>query len=420
MAEAHAGKSVLSIADQAVVSGTNFVTSVLIGRVCGKEQLGVYALALTVVLFARGLQQQVIFAPYMVYCHRRRGLALRAYSGSIWVHNAALALLTLLAMAGMTVASLLGWGPAELRSAMPSMLLIGAFYLLRDFVRQTALARMEMIAVTAIDVTVATVQIGGLLLLAWLGELTVARALLMVGAGCLVSSGGWLLARRQVFLVVRTRIWRDWRHNWSFARWALASHLVGSTAPIAIPWLLTFASGPEATGMFSACSTIIGLAWVFVGGLTNLAVPRASRAFAEGGRDKLVRALMITAVLFAIPVLSFIGFAALAGDWLALLIYGDEYTGCGPVVVTLGCWMLANTMGITAGAGLWSIERPSANLRADVVTAIVTLGMTAALVFPFGVYGAALGMCCGTAAGSVVRIATLAWIFRHWPTEVSR
>ena len=46
----------LSILDQALVSGTSFVTSVILGRCAGREDLGIYYLALSVILFVRGLQ----------------------------------------------------------------------------------------------------------------------------------------------------------------------------------------------------------------------------------------------------------------------------------------------------------------------------------------------------------------------------
>lgn len=44
-------RSALSVFDQATVSITNFATSVIIGWMCSQESLGVYYLALTMVLF---------------------------------------------------------------------------------------------------------------------------------------------------------------------------------------------------------------------------------------------------------------------------------------------------------------------------------------------------------------------------------
>src|SRR6185436_21104795 len=64
----------LAIADQAVVSATNFATSILLGW-SGKTELGIYYLALSTLVFFRGIQEQLITAPYLVYAHRRDGRA---------------------------------------------------------------------------------------------------------------------------------------------------------------------------------------------------------------------------------------------------------------------------------------------------------------------------------------------------------
>ena len=48
---------VLSLADQAVVSGANFFTTLLIARWSGPSQLGIYALGLSVLLSLQGFQE---------------------------------------------------------------------------------------------------------------------------------------------------------------------------------------------------------------------------------------------------------------------------------------------------------------------------------------------------------------------------
>ena len=49
--------------NQGVVSVAGFATSVLIGRLAPSE-LGVYYIGLSLVLFARGFQQQLVSTPY--------------------------------------------------------------------------------------------------------------------------------------------------------------------------------------------------------------------------------------------------------------------------------------------------------------------------------------------------------------------
>jgi len=60
------GKGFIALTDQAVASATNFLTGVIIGRACTKEQFGLYMLGFSIVLFVMSLQTSLISTPYMV------------------------------------------------------------------------------------------------------------------------------------------------------------------------------------------------------------------------------------------------------------------------------------------------------------------------------------------------------------------
>jgi O-antigen/teichoic acid export membrane protein len=104
-ADAMFRKSVLSIADQAVVSATSFAITVILGRLCGKPEVGLYYLALQVVFFARGVQEQLIASPYLVYNNRKQGEEAARYAGSSLVHE-----LALLAVVAASLAGIAAWG----------------------------------------------------------------------------------------------------------------------------------------------------------------------------------------------------------------------------------------------------------------------------------------------------------------------
>ena len=73
-------KAALSVADQAIVSGTSFVTAVirhLLGRRAGTSLSD-----LSIALILIGLQQNVISAPFILLCSRRKGQDLGRYTGS--------------------------------------------------------------------------------------------------------------------------------------------------------------------------------------------------------------------------------------------------------------------------------------------------------------------------------------------------
>ena len=85
-----------------------------------------------------------------------------------------------------------GIGPAGLAPAI--WILLGAlpFLQLRECIRRLAIAHLEMTTATAIDVSVAILQISGLLALAYFQQLTVTLAYVVMGIACAVACIGWI------------------------------------------------------------------------------------------------------------------------------------------------------------------------------------------------------------------------------------
>ncbi|HEX5270898.1 MAG TPA: lipopolysaccharide biosynthesis protein [Gemmataceae bacterium] len=408
LASAAFGKATLSIFDQGLVSGTSFVTSVLLGRLCSPEDLGTYALALSIVMVVRGIQGELVNTPYTIYCHRRSGVGRAAYTGSALVHHLLLSAVGVGALLGLAAVLSSGVGPASL--APVAWVLAGAvpLLMLREYLRQLSLAHLRLGAVIAVDAAVAALQLGGLLLLARLGALGVGAAYAVMALACAAACLGWFLLAKQPIRVVPGQVAADWRHNWAFSRWTLASFLIASTTPYLMPWVVAVSHGAEATGVLAACQTLVNLAGTYVTGVSNFLTPRAASAYARGGLGELRRVLWGTAALYGVSLGLFCVAAALGGDLPAVLVYGGRYTGVGPILTVLSLATLVNSMGITAGNGLWALERPRANFAADVCSMVATVGGSLALVPPLGALGAALAVLAGVCAGTAVRCVTLA------------
>ena len=396
----------LSIVDQAIVSATNFATMLIIARLCSQEDLGVYYLAWTVVVFASAVQNNLVSVPYTMYSPRRRGDQLSSYTGSTLVHQLAVSLVTVLCLLVVTVILSLGAAPAMLR--LVGWVLLGAmpFLLLREYARRFAFAHLCPGRAVAIDATVAVVQLGTLLVLGSLGALSVPTAYAAVGGACAVASAGWFFSNRRPIRLVAKRIAADWRENWAFGKWALACQLAGLGFYL-LPWILTLAHGKAATGVLAAAISLVGLARVFLFGLSNLLTPKAAHAFTAEGVSGLSRVLRKTAMIFAGSLGSFCLVALLAGNFLALAVYGADYAASGPVIGLLALATCIDALGITAANGLWAMDRPSANFAVDLVQWAVTMGAAACLVVPLGALGIAMAMVVGQTVGTSVRWLTL-------------
>ena len=400
-----AQRSGLSLLDQIVNSGTSFATSVIIGRLGSRaefrrEELGLYFLGLSLVLFVRGLQSESILSAYTIFFHRRSGSSLDSYRGSKLVHHL---LVSALFTTCLVVFALWRANAAGLDSVLWILACAAPFLLLREYLRQLSFAHLRLSAALVLDTSVSVLQVGGLLLLAWFHVLTAGTAFIVMGVSCALVCLGWFLGTTQPVRIVSADVVSDWRKDWPFARWSLASYLVGCTTPYVMPWLILRAHGVVATGALAACAQLANITSLYVLGVTNVLLPQAATALAQDGLEGLRGVLRHTAWVVIGPLAPFCLLVFLTGDLAVVFIYGPAFVGTGLVLTLLTTSVLMNGLGSIAGNGLYAMQRPHANLVADLCVLLVTVALSLWLLASHGVTGAAVATLGGVAAGVVAR-----------------
>jgi len=402
-------KGVLALVDQAVFSGANFLTTVMIGRFCGLDQLGVYALAFALLVFLAVIQESLIWTPYTVYSHRLKQDDQPAYAGTVLLIQMAFTLIGMLLLAATGGVLSLGIGPAGLAPVVWVLVATAPFYLLREFVRRLLLARLDVATVLGIDVLVTVIQFGGFLALYWAGILSAATACAAVGVACLITSGLWFLVTGTRFRVRRSNIRRELGRHWSFGRWICASQVADATHNYALHWLLAVMVGTAATGVYAACSSIVLIFNPLILGIGSVLVPRAAQVYADGGNAEVRRVVWKTTVFLgtAMSILC-VGLAFFGEEAMRLLYHGDEYAGYGRIITLLAVTTLAGTISFAADHGMWVLERPDINFKVRSAGLVVTLVAAAALVGTWGVLGAAIGRLCGMSLASAAQCTVFA------------
>lgn len=400
------GRGMLSLCDQAVVSGTSFVTSVVIGRLLNQASLGVFFLGWNLVLLARAVQGDLITSPYMIYNRRCAAERRPEYTGSVVCHEMVFVIFSVAVLAGICLpASALGNGtPIGTRVAILAAI---PLLLLREFVRNLSFAHLDLKSLLIADSAIAVLQLGMLGVLAYTGRLGVGTAYLAIAVACAVISSLWWIVRGPTCRFSIHAAWSDWIDNWQFGRWACAGQLSSRAAAYLLPWIVAWLHGPAATGVLAACTTLVNMAGMFVTGISNYLTPRAAEAYARQAAAGLVQVLRRFALLYLGTVGGFALLMALFGGPLAGLVFGPEYLGHGTVVFLLAVNLLLNSLGITAGNGLWALDRPRANFVADLAALVSGIAMLLILVRPYGVAGAAAALVCGTSVGTALRVWSL-------------
>ena len=152
-----ARRGLLGLFDQAIVSGTNFLTTVIIGRYCGAEPLGVYSLGFTLLVLIAVAQESLICVPYNVFGNRMESEDRRRYASSLFGHYLFLAsgAVLLLAIGG-------AMAPSHLQPMVWILIGVAPLTLLREFGRRVSLAHLRLREAVGLDAAVAVLQLGAL------------------------------------------------------------------------------------------------------------------------------------------------------------------------------------------------------------------------------------------------------------------
>jgi O-antigen/teichoic acid export membrane protein len=401
-----ASRGLLSIIDQAVYSGTSFATAVLIGRATSPDQLGIYYLMISIILAISGVQEQLVAAPYVVYSKRRQGRELAEYAGSMWAHNL---VITIVAAAGLLIAIFVLSANGFSKSVPGLLALLSAapILLFRQWIRRFSLANLDVRSTILLDTAISIMQLGGLAALGYFGLLSLLRIFLVMGSSSGLACAGWYLWSRPRLQFVPARFLADWRHNWVFSKWALQTYVLGNSTPQLMVWLVSATIGAASTGIFGACSNLVGLSYVILCGVGNVLTPQAAHAYATGGVKELRRVLLIAGAFMALTTGGMCMVVLTTGDWLVVLAFGPHYYGTGAILFVLALASAMNALSIICGNGLWAIDQPRLNFVADVCCMVVTLVAAAILIASYGVLGAALASLAGATSAAILRAVTV-------------
>lgn len=401
-----ASKGVLAIFDQAIYSGTSFLSAVLVGRTTSPDHLGQYYLVLSIVVVIAGVLEQLAAAPYVVYSKRCRGRELSEYAGSVWAHFFIGITVTVIGLvAAIPIVSIAGF--SSIVPGLWALVVFAPLLLLRQWVRRFTFANLELKAAVAIDAAVAVMQLTALAVLGYFRLLSLFSIFAVMGGACGLACLGWYWLDRPRLRFDRARYLSDWRQNWGFGKWALQTFVLGNMTPQLMLWLVIATLGAAATGVFGACSTLVGIAYVILSGADNLITPHTAHAFATGGVRELRRVLLLANAFVVVTMGAFCLLFLLTGDSLVVLAFGPQYRGTGAILNVLAISAFMNGLSIIAGSGLWAIDQPRLNFVADVCCMSVTLITAALLIHPFGALGAALATLAGTSIAAIMRIAIL-------------
>ena len=392
----------VAVIDQFLVSGTNFLTVVVVGRVCGPTALGTYSLAATVLLLLAALAEALITGPYAIHLPRMLTRS-SEYTGSLVAHACLLGGISTVLVFGGSKAVLLFHGTAPTARSLAPVAIIALPVILREVARRHAFAHNKTVAALILDVCVCSGQIIALLYCASRGVLSSTTAILLIGSSCITGCVFYfLIGGGKHFHVHRRAVLSDLTLNLSLGKWLLGSQVTMIAQFTIAQWAITLTQGPAQNGILMAASSVAMVANPALTGLSNLILPKAARMVQSGGNIALRRLMKTVCFIMTAASAAYCLFIASFGHRLGASVYGQKYTLLAPILLPLALTFACRCIAMPPYIGLWVLIKAQSNVYINLI-AMVSILFFIVILRPFGVAGVACSMMLGEATACLLR-----------------
>jgi len=381
----------VSLADQAVVSSTNFLTRLSVGYLCAPEAFGLLVLVFTLLMLWEGIRNSFLASPIAVFLPRKTGQDIGPYIGSTLILQGILLVAGALFLAASSGICHLAGEPR-----LPAALLVGIIALCgwssREHVRCLHYARLRVWPALWTDAGCCLAQVGCLAALYFTGRFNVLAVLAVIGVcqGAGALAGVALLRKEITFRKVNLS--GMLAPHWKFGRWILAGTAVYIVASEVYPWLLKGTHGLEAVAALGACQLPLFFARPLVLGLNNILTPRMSHDYAAGGIASLKASVRRAQIMLLVPLsMLAVAMAIFSGDILGLLFKGNyiEYSG---ILSLLTVQLIVLAVVTPINQAFLVLDRPHYHFYITAAGALCTLCAGLYLTCTLGVTGAGYGL----------------------------
>jgi O-antigen/teichoic acid export membrane protein len=388
------GRELWALLDQAVVSGANFLTYILLARALGIRSFGVFTLAWSVVLLANSLHMSLVVSPMMSVGPKQSAADRNAYYGAVVGHETVLALFCAVCVylgAAASAAWFPSWGIAGLGAPLA---LATASYLIQDFVKRYFFTiRRSGLALLTDTVSYVT-QLPILLWLASRHWLSIQSALWAMGATSVLAilvAGAWMRSLRLDLSVVRSVL----RRHWPIGRWLASSATLQWTSQNASLISAPLFYGAWSAGALRACQNIVAASHIWILGLENVLPVESARHLHEGGPEKLVRYVARMIAVWGSVTAAFVAIISIAPSFWLGLLYGSKYAAYGNLLRLYGVFYILTFTGGPLRAGLQAIETTAAIMWAYCAMTAFALVAAIPLAKQLGLTGVMIGLIAG-------------------------
>ena len=320
-------KGGLAVLDYGLISGSNFLLGILLGRWLSPDHYGSYALAFSIFILVGFLYQALLLEPLSVFAGSAYRNNIRGYlKATLTIHWAISAVVCVIVGGTAFVAWTFGHSPA-LAAAFAGLTVATPFILIHGMTRRSFYLKLSPGPAAFGAFFYFLLVTGGVAFVYWRGWLSAFTAFLVMGLAALVSALVMLYQLSSALepATAHVPLQEVWSRHWDYGRWALGTCVVGWIPNyVYIPVVSSF-SGMAAAGELRALMNLAAPVLQTFAALSMLFLPMAARMQSEGGKAAVTRLTQRLTVLFVGGAIAYWAVIIPVRQPLFHFLYGGKY-----------------------------------------------------------------------------------------------
>ena len=387
------GRGTLAVADQALISGSNFVMGILMGRWLPPESYGAYALGFSIFLFLASFQNALILEPMSVFGPTTYSKNLSGYVGRlVRLHFLLAFFLAALVAAGIGVLHYLT-NDRSLASALWGVCIAVPLILFFWLCRRASYLRLAP-ALAARSASVYCLIVILLLVTAhtfrWLSTLT---AFLVQSAAALVASALLLVSfRPQIGSQPGLSNSAIIRQHWHYGRWAVGTVFVYWLSGNGYYLIVAAVLQMRDVAALRALQNLTLPFSQFMAAISLLVLPWASARFAEDSRYQFRQRIRVISFVFVGTGSAYIALLWLFGGRLIGILYAGRYSEFAYLLPLVAAPMVLLAFSQGYSIAIQAMQHPSDIFLGYAAAGLATILSGVPLTRRWGLPGAAGGM----------------------------
>lgn len=393
--------------DQAIVSGCNFLTTLVVVRMLSVDGFALYSLAFLTALFLSNLQRAFFTQPLNV---------LGATEAPPALFGRYLAILRLqwgAAALAAPVVACIGWFFYPRPLVIGATILYVAAFFAQEVVRRLHYTRHDIRAACVNDVLAYGLQLA---LLAALWAAGLHDPAWVFGAFAFTYSLAFVVGHLGLQRPVQTPTTSSVNlitEHWRYAKWIVLSQFVYWGSSQLYPFQLAHYVSHEAVANFATANSILNALNVLRLMLANYLPTRAAAIYASHGVGGLLAYLRRMLLLYGGLTVLMVVALVLASDWIIDTLFAGKYQGAKELLPYFAAGNAIIIVGVVINTGSLVTKVTDWIFYANAAGTAFSMLVGPLLLQRWGVWGAVAGFGIGTAIPATIQGAHLLWHCRR-------